>query len=95
MENYGLLYSYLWSGNNAEEKLEEVIKDRKGNGETVIEGTIEKELGKYKYWGRGVLNEHGMESWCFMSDELYGDISIVYTEGGSLEDYFSLIEELE
>lgn len=93
-EKWESLYS---SANNVEEKLENRIQNMnlEGNGASVIEETVERKLGSYQYMGRGVLQGSGGENWYFMSDDLYGSIDISYVEGEKLEDYLSLIEELE
>ncbi|MGN0376825.1 MAG: hypothetical protein ACI4ED_04245 [Suilimivivens sp.] len=83
------------NGNNAEEKLDDYVNQRVDYGDFAIEETIEKNLGNYKFLGRGCSSEYGSATWLFLSDESTYNITIWYTEEYKLEDYISIIEEIK
>jgi hypothetical protein len=64
---------------------------------SAIEETVETNIGKFKYLGRGVKNETlNMEEWLFCSDETTWSVSLTVVEDGeSYEDYIGVIENLE
>lgn len=86
-------FSFL--GSNAEERLEQFIKDREDVGFLGIDEVVERDLGKYSFMGRGFSDEYGDEHWTFLSDETTCSISIYCTGEDKFENYFSLIEELQ
>lgn len=81
---------------SAEEILNQKVKQQEDYGRgSAIDETVERDLGKYKFMGKGVSQENGSSEWYFLSDEVNGSINIFYTEDYKLEDYLSVIEELK
>lgn len=68
---------------------------------SAIEGTAEINLGKYKYFGRGVtgsynwLPDEKFEEWLFYSDETTWSVSLSLNEGKKFEDCVYVIEDLK
>ncbi len=75
-----------------EERFEEFTEY---HGETAIDGTIEKSLGEHQFTGKGVVNVYGGETWAFYSNETDESIYISFKDERKVEDYLSLIEELQ
>ncbi len=80
-----------------EELFKQFTETRENYGETAIDGTIEKSLGKHQFTGKGFANSDGGEAWAFYSDETNDSIyiSIINKDERKVEDYLSLIEELQ
>lgn len=81
--------------NSAEETIIEYVKGREEHGETAIDRTIEMKLGKYQFLGGGTSDSYGGEDWVFYSNDTISRIYIEVSEGRKVEDYLSLIEELQ
>ncbi|MDO4303159.1 MAG: hypothetical protein Q4D94_04535 [Bacillota bacterium] len=82
-------------GNGIEEKLNSYVKNRVDFGDSAIDESVEKNVGNYKFLGKGSSNRYGSETWLFLSDESTYYLQIWYTEKYKLEDYLSVIEELK
>lgn len=70
------------------------------NEYSAIEDTVEINLGRCKYLGRGVIGQHNgsdrkHEDWLFYSDDVTWSITVGYYAGGKYEDYIGVIEDLE
>lgn len=80
-----------------EERFDQFTETRENYGETAIDGTVEKSLGKHQFTGKGFENNDGGELWAFFSDETANSIyiSIMNKDERKVEDYLSLIEELQ
>lgn len=93
-------------GKNAQQVLDDDVKSELSFSNdyklyTEIEGTVEKALGQYTYFGRGVKGEDldewsdsQWEQWLFYSEESDWYIRISYDAGGSYETCLSIIQEL-
>lgn len=80
-----------------EERFDQFTATRENYGETAIDETIEKSLGKHQFTGKGFANSDGGELWAFFSNETANSIyiSIINKDERKVEDYLSLIEELQ
>lgn len=77
-----------------EERFDSFVKSYEGYG-TAIDETIEMSLGKNQFTGKGVALSYGGEAWLFFSSETANSISIRNKDEQKVEDYLSLIEELQ
>lgn len=85
----------FYRGSNAEETLDNYVEQMMAvDSRSAIDETVEKTVANLKFLGRG-YTEYGSENWLFVSDEAAYRISIFYTEGHTLEDYISVIEEIK
>lgn len=95
----GKLY-YMVDASNAQEVVDRYVEGAIESNtvkSTAIEGTVELNLGKYSYLGRGVIEERdwlNIEEWLFYSDELTWSIRVAFAQGNQYEDYIGAIESL-
>lgn len=95
----GKLY-YMVDASNAQEVVDRYVEgsiESNTVNSTAIEGTVELNLGKYSYLGRGVISEYDRsneERWLFYSDELTWSIMVAFDQGNQYEDYIGAIESL-
>lgn len=84
---------------SAQDRINQWTKDfeEKENSDwSIIDETIEKNIGKYSFWGKGVSSERlSLQEWSFASDDTMHLINISFTKGHNLEEYLSVIEELK
>ena len=103
--NMGTMY-YMIDAKNAQEVVDKYVEGSIEPNEyktieySALEGTVEINVGKCKYLGRGVIGQYDwsndkQEEWLFYSDETTWSISVGYEEGGKYEDYVNVIEELK
>jgi hypothetical protein len=94
--------AYMVDAENAQEVVDKYVENLLTPSEDIasefsaFEDTVETNIGKFKYLGRGVKNETwDEEEWLFYSDEATWSVSLSYKDGKSYEDYIGLIENLE
>ena len=103
--NMGTMY-YMADAKNAQEVVDKYVEGAIEPNEyqtitySAIEGTVEINIGKCKYLGRGVIGQYDwsndkQEDWLFYSDDTTWSISVGDEEGGKYEDYINIIEELK
>lgn len=85
---------------DAQSNVDFLLQDAVSYGNTAIEETVEINIGKYQYSGRGVAKSNNDEIWYFVSNDWEGYISLyVYANaqynGGDCKEYISIIENLE
>lgn len=83
---------------NAQNRINQWTKEiEEGNSDwSTIDETIEKNIGKYSFLGKGVSSKQlSSQKWCFASDDTTHLINISFTKGHNLEEYLSVIEELK
>ncbi len=82
---------------NVEKRFEQFTETRESCDETAIDETIERDIGKYQFSGKGFANNYGGELWAFYSNETADSIyiRIANADERKVEDYLSLIEELQ
>lgn len=66
---------------------------------SAIEGTVELDLGEYRFLGRGVEGGYDWsdtieEEWLFYSDDLTWSITVEFEQGNQYEDHVCVIEDI-
>lgn len=88
---------------DAQSNVDFLLQDLVSYGNTAIEETVEINIGKYQFSGRGVAKSGNDEMWYFVSNDWEGYIFLyVYANsqysqynGGDCKEYISIIENLE
>ena len=97
---------YMVDTENAREVVDKYVENAiepneyKTNEYSAIEETVEINLGRCKYLGRGVIGQSNgsdrkKEDWLFYSDDATWSITVGYFAGGKYEDYIGVIDNLE
>lgn len=97
---------YMVDTENAQEVVDKYVEnaiepnENKANEYSAIEETVEINLGRCKYLGRGVIGQSNgsdrkKEDWLFYSDDATWSITVGYYAGGKYEDYIGVIDSLE
>ena len=98
----GIMY-YMADANTAQEVVDKYVEgaiepsEYKTVEQAEIEGTVEVNLGNYKFLGRGVTTKNDFinnEDWLFYSDDATWSVSVSYEAGNHYENYLSVIEKL-
>lgn len=97
---------YMVDTRNAQEVVDKYVEESMKPDEyktieySAIDGTVELDLGRCKYLGRGLIGQYEWSDskniyWLFYSDETAWSISFDGEEGDQYEDYISIIEKLD
>lgn len=87
-------------GKDAQRDADYLLQSEVSDGNTAIEETVEINIGKYQYLGRGFARSDNYEVWYFVPNNGEGYIQLssnanAQYNGGNYKDYISVIETLE